>query len=103
MSASVRWVAHEVIASKSPSGGRSTRKFKAQEKTNQLIENITVHHLVVGVDIAQEVHIARAVSFRGITLGTPLKFGNHLEGFTLFKRWIQDLLKGETLRIHELE
>lgn len=68
-------------------------KFKAQDKQNQLIENITVHHLVVGVDIAQEVHVARAVSFRGIALGTPLEFGNHREGFKLFDRWIKDLLK----------
>ena len=43
-------------------------KFKAQDKQNQLIENITVHHLVIGVDIAQEAHVARAVSFRGIAL-----------------------------------
>ncbi|MEV5027899.1 hypothetical protein MRBLPE1_003515 [Paenibacillus sp. LPE1-1-1.1] len=43
-------------------------KFKAQDKQNQLIENITVHHLVVGADIAQEVHVARAVSFRGVAL-----------------------------------
>lgn len=54
-------------------------KFKAQEKQNQPIENITVNHLVVGVDIAQEVHVARAVSFRGIALGTPLEFGINLE------------------------
>lgn len=68
-------------------------KFKAQDKQNQLIENITVHHLVIGVDIAQEAHVARAVSFRGIALGTPLEFGNHREGFDLFERWIQNLLK----------
>ncbi|MFC5451638.1 IS110 family RNA-guided transposase [Paenibacillus aestuarii] len=72
-------------------------KFKAQDKQNQLIENISVHHLVVGVDIAQEVHVARAVSFRGIALGTPLEFGNHLEGFKLFERWIKDLLKSYKL------
>ncbi|ETT55813.1 MULTISPECIES: IS110 family transposase [Paenibacillus] len=72
-------------------------KFKAQDKQNQLIENITVHHLVIGVDIAQEVHVARAVSFRGIALGTPLEFGNHREGFDLFERWIQDLLKSYKL------
>ncbi|SFJ39762.1 hypothetical protein SAMN02799624_04302, partial [Paenibacillus sp. UNC496MF] len=66
--------------------------FKAQDKQNQRLENITVSHLVVGVDIAQEVHVARAVSFRGIALGTPLEFGNDREGFMLFKRWIQDLL-----------
>lgn len=39
-------------ASKSPSGGRSTMKFKSLDKQNQRIENITVSHLVVGVDIA---------------------------------------------------
>lgn len=49
-------------------------KFKAQDKQNQLIENMTVNHLVVGVDTAQENHVARAVNFRGITLDNPLKF-----------------------------
>ncbi|MFE9279605.1 IS110 family transposase [Paenibacillus glucanolyticus] len=68
-------------------------KFKAQDKQNQLIENITVHHPVIGIDIAQELHMARAVSFRGIALGAPLKFSNHREGFKLFKCWIEDLLK----------
>lgn len=68
-------------------------KFKAQDKQNQLIENISVHHLVVGVDIAQEVHVARAVSFRGIAMGKPLEFGSHNEGFQQFGYWIQDLLQ----------
>jgi transposase len=67
-------------------------KFKAQEKQNQLIENITVHHLVVGVDIAQEIHVARAVNFRGIALGNPLEFHNHEDGFNTLIRWIRDLL-----------
>ncbi len=38
-------------------------EFKAQDKQNkqnQLIENITVGHLVVGIDIAQETHAVRA-------------------------------------------
>jgi hypothetical protein len=30
-------------------------KFKSQDKQNQLIENITLNHIVVGVDIAQEI------------------------------------------------
>ena len=53
-------------------GGRSTMKFKAQKRQNQLIERITDQHLVVGIDIAQEAHVARAVNFRGIVLGVPL-------------------------------
>lgn len=72
-------------------------KFKSQYKQNQLIENISSLHLVVGVDIAQETHVARAVSFRGIALGSPLEFGNHSEGFSCFRRWIQDLLKSYQL------
>jgi transposase len=72
-------------------------KFKAQDKQNQLIENISSLHLVIGVDIAQEMHVARAVSYRGIALRSPLEFGNHDEGFRLFGRWIQDLLKSYKL------
>jgi transposase len=67
-------------------------KFKAQDKQNQLIENITVHHLVIGVDIAQETHVARAVNFRGIALGNPLEFSNDEIGFQSLNRWIRDLL-----------
>lgn len=72
-------------------------KFKAQDKQNQLIENISSLHLVVGVDIAQQTHVARAVSYRGIALGSPLEFDNHYEGFRLLGRWIQDLLKSYKL------
>ena len=37
--------------------------FKMQDKQNQLIERITDRHLVVGVDIAQQFHVARAVNY----------------------------------------
>ncbi|MFC3845683.1 hypothetical protein ACYEXS_29970 [Paenibacillus sp. MAH-36] len=40
-------------------------KFKSQDKQNQLIENITVHNIVVGVDIAQEAHVPRHIYLRG--------------------------------------
>jgi transposase len=51
-------------------------KFKIQDKQNQLIERISDKHLVVGVDIAQELHVARAVNYRGIIVGDPLTFEN---------------------------
>ena len=35
-------------------------KYKMQDKQNQLIEIISDQHLVVGVDIAQHLHVARA-------------------------------------------
>ncbi|TVX76010.1 IS110 family transposase, partial [Peribacillus simplex] len=35
--------------------------FKMQNKQNQLIERITDQHLVVGVDIAQHLHVAKLI------------------------------------------
>ncbi len=71
-------------------------KFKMQDKQNQLIERISDKHLVVGVDIAQELHVARAVNFRGIIVGDPLTFENNEEGFARLIQWINQLktLKG---------
>ncbi|MDP1422158.1 IS110 family transposase [Peribacillus simplex] len=65
--------------------------FKMQNKQNQLIERITDQHLVVGVDIAQHVHVARAVNYRGIVVGKPLSFENNEEGFTRLLNWIKEL------------
>jgi transposase len=66
-------------------------KFKMQEKQNQLIERISDKHLVVGVDIAQQFHVARAVNFRGIVVGDPLTFENNEDGFTILLKWINEL------------
>jgi transposase len=66
-------------------------KFKAQKRQNQLIERITTQHLIVGIDIAQETHVARAVNFRGIVLGEPLSFPNEEDGFTSLLQWIRRL------------
>jgi transposase len=61
-------------------------KYKMQDKQNQLIERISDQHLVVGVDIAQQFHVARAVNYRGIVIGNPLTFENNENGFTRLKR-----------------
>jgi transposase len=66
-------------------------KFKMQDKQNQLIERISDKHLVVGVDIAQQFHVARAVNFRGIVIGDPLTFENNEDGFTILLHWINKL------------
>src|SRR3954463_10802923 len=68
-----------------------TMKFKMQDKQNQLIERISDKHLVVGVDIAQQFHVARAVNFRGIIVGDPLTFNNNEDGFASFLIWINNL------------
>ncbi|MEP9409781.1 IS110 family transposase, partial [Peribacillus frigoritolerans] len=66
-------------------------KFKMQDKQNQLIERISDNHLVVGVDIAQQLHVARAVNFRGIVVGDPLTFENSEDGFASLLKWIDKL------------
>jgi transposase len=66
-------------------------KFKMQDNQNQLIERISDKHLVVGVDIAQQLHVARAVNFRGIVVGDPLSFENNEDGFANLLKWIHTL------------
>ena len=80
-------------------------KFKMQDKQNQLIERISDQHLVVGVDIAQQVHVARAVNYRGIVVGDPLSFENNDEGFKRLLNWINKLkhTKGLTTEIVGME
>ena len=72
-------------------------KFKAQDKQNQHIEKITSQHLVIGIDIAQLTHVARAVNFRGIVIGNPLSFSNDEEGFQTLLCWIQSLQAAHNL------
>ncbi len=62
-----------------------------QDKQNQLIERISDKHLIVGLDIAQQFHVARAVNFRGIVIGDPLTFENNEKGFVRLLDWIRSL------------
>ncbi len=72
-------------------GGSPTMKFKMQDKQNQLIESISDRHLIVGIDIVQQVHVARAVNYRGIVVGDPLTFENNEIGFARLLNWINEL------------
>lgn len=44
-------------------------KYKQLKKQNQRITRISDKTLVIGADIAKEIHVARAVDYRGIELG----------------------------------
>jgi transposase len=74
-------------------------KFKMHDKQNQLIERISEKHLVVGVDIAQQLHVARAVNFRGIVVGDPLTFENSEDGFASLLKWIDKLQRLNKLEV----
>ncbi|MEH7383369.1 IS110 family transposase [Bacillus sp. JJ1533] len=71
--------------------------FKMQDKQNQLIERISDKHLIVGVDIAQQFHVARAINYRGIIVGDPLTFENSEAGFKRLLSWIQSLQEMKNL------
>jgi hypothetical protein len=67
-------------------------KFKQSEVQNQRIERITTSHLVVGIDMAKETHVAQATNFRGIVLSNRhLSFSNSIEGFEKLNRWIEGI------------
>jgi transposase len=66
-------------------------KFKQRDAQNQRIESITENHLVIGIDIAKGIQVARAVTYRGIEVGTPCSFTNDLPGFEQLHHWMQSL------------
>ncbi|MGM1035995.1 MAG: IS110 family transposase, partial [Bacillota bacterium] len=55
--------------------------------------------LVVGVDIAQQLHVARAVNFRGIVVGDPLTFENSEDGFASLLKWMDKLQRLNKLEV----
>ena len=70
-------------------GGALIMKFKQIDGQNQRIEQISTSHLVVGIDMAKEIHVAQATNFRGIVLAKRhLPFTNNLEGFSKLLRWV---------------
>jgi len=62
-------------------------KYTQNDKIMQITENT----LVIGVDVASELHYARAFDYRGIEYGRLLKFSNDGEGFAAFVEWIGKL------------
>lgn len=74
-------------------------KFKQSHAQNQRIERITTSHLVVGIDMAKETHVAQATNYRGIVLtNRHLSFTNTIEGFEKLQRWVQGLHEKHRLK-----
>ncbi|WP_435162984.1 IS110 family transposase [Paenibacillus glycanilyticus] len=74
-------------------------KFKQSDAQNQRIERITTSHLVVGIDMAKETHVAQATNFRGIVVSKRhLSFPNSAEGFTKLSSWMAELQQKHGLK-----
>ncbi|ACT03204.1 IS110 family transposase [Paenibacillus sp. JDR-2] len=74
-------------------------KFKQSDAQNQRIQQITTSHLVIGIDMAKETHVAQATNFRGIVVSKRhLSFSNSIEGFEKLNRWMTELLQKQRLK-----
>lgn len=59
---------------------------------NKKIEAITETTLVIGIDVGNETHYARAFDYRGIEFSKKaFKFSNSEVGFEMFKAWVLDI------------
>lgn len=58
---------------------------------NEKICQVTDNTVVIGVDIAHEIHYARAFDWRGIEIGKVFHFENSKEGFESFNKWMEKL------------
>lgn len=54
---------------------------------NQRILQVSEAVLIIGIDVASEIHYARAFDNRGIEQAKVLRFANDAEGFNAFAKW----------------
>lgn len=57
---------------------------------NERILQVSEQTLVIGVDVASEIHYVRCFNYRGIELAKVTKVTNDLEGFETFRDWISE-------------
>lgn len=57
---------------------------------NEKLKQITPKTLVVGIDIAKDKHVARAVDDRGYEFGKRLIFENNIKGFEQLLGWVSE-------------
>lgn len=58
---------------------------------NTKLMSITEDTLILGIDIAKNKHVARAIDFRGFEYGKHIQFENSLNGFELLINWAKNI------------
>jgi len=77
---------------------KSKGDSQMKNRTSQRIEEITIGTLIVGVDVAKEVHWARFVDYRGVEYGKAVSFKNNRQGYEKILAKIHEISKLKTLR-----
>lgn len=62
---------------------------------SEKIRQVTEETMVIGVDIASEIHWARAFDWRGLEFGKVISFENSANGFQQFTCWVSELAAKE--------
>ena len=57
------------------------------------IKRITPTTIIVGIDVAKELHYARIIDHRGIDLMKPVKVNNNIDGFESLVAKIEKMRK----------
>ncbi|MGF7186970.1 transposase [Desulfitispora alkaliphila] len=55
---------------------------------NQKISQVKPSTLIIGIDIAKDSHVARALDYRGIEFGKRLVFDNRMHGYQQLLDWV---------------
>lgn len=58
---------------------------------NERILQVSNEKLIIGIDVASEIHYARAFDNRGIEHAKVFRFTNNREGFEAFVKWTDDI------------
>jgi transposase len=69
-----------------------------KNKINAKLEEITMNTLIVGVDIAKEVHYARFVDYRGSEVGKTLSFRSDRQGFEHIIAQIEKICNSKVMK-----
>ena len=69
-----------------------------KDRINQRLEEITATTLIMGVDIAKEVHWARFVDYRGVEVAKAVSFKNDRQGFESIIARIEETCNNKVLR-----
>ena len=69
--------------------------FKMKCNQNERILQVSESKMIIGIDVASEIHYARAFDNRGIEQAKVFRFSNDREGFEAFIKW-SDAVKSKS-------
>lgn len=60
---------------------------------NNNIIKVNLSKVFIGIDLAKETHVAKAIDVNGELISTLSKLDNSIEGFQMFDDWVQNIIR----------